>query len=126
MCRFTLEHTMKLNNGHVVRKGAVTPMGNVLWKVFKEDVLMDIFWTKEDTPLAEVREKAERSACHDLPLNQSWRRLPKLTLISVPQGRSRRFVFAWVEYTHDGRAAVSEEWLAETFGLRRGDCYWVG
>ncbi len=58
-----------LANGHVVRKGGVTSMGNVLWKVFKEDVLMDIFWTKEDPPLAEVREKAERVFCRGLPLN---------------------------------------------------------
>ena len=60
---------MTLANGHVVRKGAVTPMGNVLWKVFDGDVLMDIFWTRKDTPLAEVREKAERVTCRGLPLN---------------------------------------------------------
>ena len=60
---------MTLANGRVVRKGGVTSMGNVLWRVFDGDVLMDIFWTKKSTPLAEVREKAERSACHDLPLN---------------------------------------------------------
>ncbi len=50
----------------------------------------------------------------------------KLTLISVPQGRSRRFVFVRLKYTDDGRAAVSEEWLVETFGLRQADYYWVG
>jgi hypothetical protein len=60
---------MTLANGHVARKGGVTPMGNVLWKVFDGDVLMDIFWTRKDTPLAEVREKAERVTCRGLPLN---------------------------------------------------------
>ena len=50
----------------------------------------------------------------------------KLTLVSVPQGRRTRFVFVWIEYTDDGRAVVSEEWLVETFGLRQADYYWVG
>jgi len=63
------ESEMILDNGHVARKGGVTPMGNVLWKVFDGDVLMDIFWTRKDTPLAEVREKAERVTCRHLPLN---------------------------------------------------------
>jgi hypothetical protein len=50
----------------------------------------------------------------------------KLTLVSVPQGRRTRFVFVWIEYTDDGRAVVSEEWLVETFGLCQADYYWVG
>ncbi len=66
------ESEMTLANGRVVHKGGVTPMGNVLWKVFAEDVLMDIFWTKKSTPLAEVREKAERVTCRGLPLNGRW------------------------------------------------------
>ncbi len=60
---------MILDNGRVVRKGGVTSMGNILWRVFDGDVLMDIFWTRKDTPLAEVREKAERVFCRGLPLN---------------------------------------------------------
>lgn len=60
---------MILDNGRVVRKGGVTSMGNILWRVFDGDVLMDIFWTRKDTPLAEVREKAERVTNRGLPLN---------------------------------------------------------
>jgi len=45
----------------------------------------------------------------------------KLTLINV-NGRPR---FVWVVYNDDGRACVSHDWVEQTWGLRRGDCWGI-